>query len=191
MRPLLIYGSSEFGQVIRDLAFVCGYPVAGFVDDFNEGSEILGTFEKICSSHKCFDYDMALAIGYNNLGARWNVYKKVCAAGYSFPKLVHPHAYVRNLKNIGQGTFVMAGAIIDANAVLNDLVVAWPGVVVNHDSIVGENTFLSPNCTICGSVNIGANCFVGAGATIVDHVTVPNDFFIKAGALYKKKRGDD
>ena len=40
MKPLLIYGSQDFGRLVSDLAEQCGYRVVGFVDDLYSGEEI-------------------------------------------------------------------------------------------------------------------------------------------------------
>lgn len=184
MKPLLVYGSREFAVVIRDLVGQCGRTFAGFIDDFQSGADILGSLSEVAERCPPATHDMALAVGYNNLPARWDAYLRVKACGYDLPPLIHPRAYVRNPEKVGEGSLIMAGAIVDINAELGPLTVLWPGVVVNHDSSVAANTFLSPNCTVCGFVKIGANAFIGAGATIVDHVTVPAGSFVKAGALF-------
>jgi sugar O-acyltransferase (sialic acid O-acetyltransferase NeuD family) len=181
----LVYGSLDFGHVIRDLIGQCGYEFAGFVDDFNEGKEIVGTLEQAAQSHPPSGFRIAIAVGYNNLKARWEATQKALRAGYHLPVLIHPRAYVRSVEKVGAGTIIMAGALIDSNTLIEENVVIWPGAVVSHDSRVGANTFLSPNCTLCGFVTVGHSCFVGAGATITNQVTVPDESFIKAGAVYK------
>lgn len=189
MTELLVYGSREFGRVVKDLAEQCGYRVAGFIDDFHRGDGILGTFAEVAGRCPPARFEVAIAVGYRDLGARWAVRERVVAHGYRLPALVHPRAYVRDPARIGDGSFVMAGAIVDLQASLGPLVVVWPGAVVNHDSRVGENSFLSPHATICGCVTIGRQVFVGAGATIVDHVEVPAGTFVKAGSLYRGPLG--
>ena len=188
MDKFLVYGSLDFGRVLRDFIDQCGHEFAGFVDDFNEGEEVVGTLEQAVQSHPPSEFCMAIGVGYNDLKARWAVTQKASRSGYRLPALIHPRAYVRSAEKVGAGTVIMAGALIDSNTSIEENVVIWPGVVVNHDNRVGANTFLSPNCTLCGFVTIGRSCFVGAGATIVDHVTVPDESFIKAGAVYKEKK---
>ena len=185
MNKFLVYGSLEFGHVIRDFIDQCGYDFAGFVDDFNEGEEVVGTLEQAFQSHPPSRFRIAIAVGYNNLKARWEATQKALQAGYRLPVLIHPRAYVRSTEKVGAGAIVMAGALIDSNTFIEENVVIWPGVVVSHNSRVGTNTFLSPNCTLCGFVTIGRDCFIGAGATVVDHITVPDGSFIKAADLYK------
>lgn len=187
MKKVLVFGSQEFGGVIKALVAQCGYEFAGFIDDYNSGEEVLGGFDEVSRRYPPATHDLAIAVGYNNLLARWEVFQKVRRSGYVLPRLVHPQAYVHDLENVGEGSFVMAGAVVDVNARLGPLTVVWPGVVVNHDSGVAANTFLSPNCTVCGFVTIGEHCFVGAGTTIVDHVNVPRKSFLKAGSLYTAK----
>ena len=188
MANLLVYGSLEFGRVVRDLAIQCGHRFAGYIDDVHRGEEVLGPWEQVADRCPPPRFEVAVAVGYRNLGARWDVYERVKARGYRLPPLVHPRAYVRDPAGVGEGAFVMAGAIVDVAASIAPLVVIWPGAVVNHDSAVGENTFLSPNATVCGCVTIGRHVFVGAGATIVDHVEVPAGVFVKAGSLYRGPR---
>lgn len=182
---LLIYGSQELGRVIKSLTIDCGYEFEGFIDDFSTGEEIVGTYQNILKKYSAEHFGIVIAIGYNNLVARWQVYQKVLADGFFVPKLIHPRSYISNQSWLGIGTIVMAGVVVDLEVKIEDLCVLWPGVIVNHDSIIGANTFLSPNATICGSVSVGHSCFVGAGAIIVDHRKVPDKTFIKAGFLYK------
>lgn len=84
----------------------------------------------------------------------------------------------------------MNNAVIDMRTVLEELVVVWPGAIVNHDSIVGKNTFVSPNATICGFVNVGGHSFIGAGSVIVDRRNVPENSFIKAGEFLSENGSD-
>ena len=183
MAKLLVYGSKEFGQVIRDLIPQSGNEFAGFADDVNTGPGVIGDFSESLARCPPDKFEMVIAIGYRNLQARWAAYQKAKAAGYSFPKLIHPRAYVRNWEAVGDGSIVMAGALVDMNASLEELVVLWPGAVVNHHSSIGRNVFLSPNSTVCGFVEIGADSFVGAGAVITDHVAVPAGSFMLAYPL--------
>lgn len=187
MNKILVYGSRVLGRVVKDLIGQCDKDFVGFVDDYTTGPEIVGTFDEVRKAYPPTEYGMVIAIGYNDLAARWQIFQKAEVAGYQITSLIHPRAYVRDSNLVGRGALIMAGAVIDVNVRLAELVVVWPGVVVNHDSQIGANSFLSPNATVCGCVTIGANCFVGAGATIVDHRTLSSHSFVKAGALFTGK----
>jgi sugar O-acyltransferase (sialic acid O-acetyltransferase NeuD family) len=188
VKKILVYGSQDFGRIVRDLVEVCGEEFSGYIDDLYAGEEVLGTLAQVAKSFPPSEYSVALAIGYKNLAVRAQVAERVKEGGYELATLIHPRAYVRHRQGVAAGCLVMAGAVVDVGATLAEMVVVWPGVVVNHDSSIGANTFLSPNATICGFVQVGAGCFIGAGAVVVDHVQVPAGTFIKAGALYKEGR---
>lgn len=181
---LLVYGSGDLGRVARDLLARCGHEFAGFVNDFERGEGVLGGFDEVRERHRPGDFGMLIAVGYKDLAARWRVYERVKAAGYPLPALVHPAAYVHGAQAIGEGSMVMARAIVDMQARIAEACVLWPGANVSHDTSVGRNCFLSPNCTLCGFVNLGNDCFVGAGAVVVDHRQVPAGTRIKAGTVF-------
>lgn len=184
MKKILVYGSQEFGQVIKQLVPACGHEFIGFIDDYNTSEEVLGDLTQVAKSFHPDSYEIVLAIGYKHLHARLAIFQKLRAMGYATPSLIHPKAYVWNIDAISPGAIIMASAVVDVQANIGSLVVIWPGAVVNHNAIICTNTFLSPNATVCGYVSIGENCFVGAGAVIVDHAQVPPEAFIKAGVRY-------
>jgi sugar O-acyltransferase (sialic acid O-acetyltransferase NeuD family) len=183
----LIYGSKDFAIILRGFLEYHQMPFAGFIDDFSTGDGIIGSFSDVTLKYNPDEYEIVLGVGYTNLEARLQIFNKIKSAGFTIATLIHEKAYVRSPANIGEGSIVMAQACVDCNAVLEDVTVLWPGVVVNHDSRVGRNSFLSPNSTICGFVTIGENTFVGAGAVIVDHLEIPPGSFVKAGSLYAGK----
>lgn len=158
------------------------------VDDFSTEANILGTFELAMITHPPGQYGIALAIGYDNLMARWKVWQKIKDAGYPMPTLIHPRAYVADSAIVGAGTMIMAGAIVDVGAYVAEATVLWPGACVNHNAHIGTNTFISPSATVCGAAMVGRHTFVGAGAVVVDHVTVPDNTFIKATSCFTGRK---
>ncbi len=188
MKRILVYGSREFGQVVRDLAGQCGHPFAGFIDDVHRGPDILGTWQEVSREHDPGSHSVAMAIGYRHLRERRALCERVHARGYETPALIHPRAYVRDTAAVGAGSFVMAGGVVDFAARIGAFAVVWPGATINHHARIGTNTFISPNAAVCGYSVVGEDCFIGAGATIVDHRTVPSGSFVKAGAVYDGER---
>lgn len=184
---LLIYGASDFAHTVVELAQSCGHEVVGLIDDFSQKPGVLGTLAQITSSHPPSAYGLAMAIGYNDLNARWAAWRRIQATGYATPALVHPRAYVAKSASVGLGCLVMAGAVIDVRARIDDAVVVWPAACINHDAQVGTNCFLSPNSTLCGFVQLGANSFVGAGAAVVERSNVPPGSFIKMLSIFPQR----
>ena len=180
----LLYGSKDFASTVAELVRHCGHEVVGMIDDFSSGPSILGPLTYVRKTHPPSGHVIAMAIGYNNLPARWNVWEQIRAAGYQTPPLVHPRAYVADTARLEGGALVMAGAIVDVRARVGEASVLWPGACINHDSNIGNNTFVSPCATICGHVDVGAHSFIGAGAVVVDHCRLPESSYLKMLARY-------
>lgn len=180
-------GASSFGRLLRNLIEDTGQEFAGYIDDFNTGPHVLGRRSDL--GHRFFpqDFDLVMAVGYRHLPARLQIFAEASALGFRFPPFVHPRAYVSDKAEIGAGAMVMAGANVDAFAKVEKLAVLWPGAIVSHDSVIGENSFLSPGATVCGFVTVGGSTFMGAGSVVVDGVGVPSGSFIKAGTRYDRK----
>lgn len=181
---VLIFGSREFAQTVAVLVADCGHEVAGYIDDFASGPEILGKLDEVRLTHPASDFAVAIAVGYANLDARWEAWQRVRSLGYSAPALVHPRAYVAKSAHIAAGAMVMACAQVDVRACIGEIAVLWPGACISHDSTIGDNCFVSPNATVCGYVELGAHSFVGAGAAIADHTAVPAGTRIKMLSRY-------
>lgn len=187
MKPLLIIGASSFGRLVQVLAEDCGREVAGFIDDFNSGGEIVGDRGELGTRLSPARFDLALGVGYRHLTARRNIMATHVSQGFDFPPLIHPQARISRKARIGEGCLVMAGADVDAFARIDTLCVLWPGAIVSHDTVVGSNCFLSPGAVLCGFVTVGASTFVGAGSVVVDGTAIPADSFIKAGTRHSIK----
>src|SRR5258706_11011977 len=145
VKQILVYGSREFGQVVRDLAGQCGYRFAGFVDDIDRGPEILGAWQEVSRSHDPALHSVAMAIGYDHLRERRALYERVRAQGYETPPLIHPRAYVRDPAAVGAGAFVMAGAGAGFSARRRPLPPAWPAAPINPPAPRRAHTLLSPD----------------------------------------------
>ncbi|MCM3288522.1 hypothetical protein M3661_00060 [Paenibacillus sp. MER 180] len=187
MENVIIYGSQLFASYVKELAITCGHNVAGFIDDFHTGEHIIGTFDEVKKTFRSEEYKIVIAIGYNNLNARWDVYQKVIRSGYEVLSLVHPNAFVHESVKLGAGTIICTGSIIDLNTQIGELTFIWPGSIINHDCVVGNNNFLSPRTTMCGFSKVGDHCFIGAGTTIIDSNDVGNNAFIKAGTIFYRR----
>jgi len=78
-----------------------------------------------------------------------------------------------------------------ARGMLNDTVIAEraklaQGVVVGHNVVIGEGSFVGPSVTFCGSAKVGAGSTIGAGATINNGVKVGGHALVGIGSVVTK-----
>ena len=102
--------------------------------------------------------------------------------GARFATLISPAATVTPHSEIGDGSAVMAGAIIN-RARLGRHVIVNSGAIVEHDCEVGSNTFIGPGAVIGGFTKIGKNCFIGLGAKVGNGLTIGDNITVAMGAV--------
>jgi acetyltransferase-like isoleucine patch superfamily enzyme len=182
--PMLIYGCSDYANLLSVIAQDCGWVVAGFIDDYADCGQSLGNYANVSREYPPSQYSLAIGIGYSDLKSRRMVLKRCIADGWTMPSIIHPQSLVHPTAHVQMAAVIMHGAIVDVRASVGYGSVCWPGSIISHDSYLGNNCFLSPNATICGFVNTGHSCFFGASSVITERSSPPSGFFLKAGQRF-------
>lgn len=118
-----------------------------------------------------------VVIGVGDIDVRRSLFDRYDAW---FP-IIDPTAIVRG--DIGKAVQIMAGAVIQPNALIGDNTLVNTGARIDHDCIVGQHCHIAPGAVLCGGVRIGDGSFIGAGSIIVQGVKIPPGSFVPAGAL--------
>lgn len=111
--------------------------------------------------------------------------KRYEEAGAGFETLIAPTAIVTPNARIGEGTAVMAGAIVN-RAILQSHIIVNSGAIVEHDCLIGENTFIGPGAVIGGFTEIGRDCFIGLGARVGNNIKIGPGITVAMGAVVNK-----
>ena len=61
--------------------------------------------------------------------------ERLSKAGFTIPTIIHPFSYVSEISNIGEGTIIMAGAVVHVNAVIGKGCIINTSSSVDHDCI--------------------------------------------------------
>ena len=182
-RPIKIIGCGAHGRVVADIARAAGELVSGFIDD-EPGSapanlKAEGPTQEVISQFAA-THRFVVAIG--DAVARRSVAEMVLAAGGEFVTLIHPSAVIAPDVKIGQGTVVMAGAIINTGTTIGNFAIINTGAIVDHDNIIEDNVQIAPGCNLAGKVTCQRDCFIGTGATIIPRVVIGEGAYVAAGA---------
>ena len=183
-KSLIIFGAGGHGKVILDSAVKAGFAVEGFLDDMIDkknilGFDYLGTISDI--NKFAANYVFVCAIGENVARQKISTLK-----GIKWVTIVHPAVQIGLDVEIGSGTVVMAGVVINTSSRIGRHCIINTGAVVEHDCIISDYAHISPNATLCGGVTIGKGVWIGAGAVIKNGVSVCAEAVIGAGAVVVK-----
>lgn len=186
MNPgLHVIGAGGHAKVIVELACAAGFDIAGIYDDHHEGhSGVLGytVTGPIASLPDTPDTHAIIAFGNN----RFRQVLDRRLQHVSWATLVHPFSWVSSSAQLGPGTVVMAGVVVQAQATLGRHVIANTGCSIDHDCDVGDYVHLGPGSRLAGSVHLGEGSFLGIEASAIPGVTVGEWSIIGAGAVVSR-----
>ena len=87
---------------------------------------------------------------------------------------------------IGQGTVVMANAVINAGARIGAHCIINTSAVVEHDNRIADFVHISVGAKLAGTVSVGKRSWVGIAACVSNNIHICDDCMIGAGAVVIK-----
>ena len=186
MNNLIIIGASGHGKVIADIAKKNGYTEIAFLDD-NDHVQLCGDYNVIgrcntASQHK--NADFIVAIGNSEI--RSKIHTQLTENNLRIVSLIHPNATVAESVNIGTGTVIMAGAVINPDVTIGEGCIINTCSSIDHDCINDNYVHISVGSHLCGTVSIGNKTWIGAGATVSNNISICSNCMIGAGAVVVK-----
>lgn len=182
---LLIVGAGGHGKVIADIALEMNkWDEVSFLDDNEDLKTVLGlkVLGKLSDASKYIkDWDLFVAIGSNAIRAK--VVGRLEAQGATVPILIHPSAVVGTQVELGFGTAVMAGAVINCCSVIGKGCIINTAATVDHDNWIEDYVHISPGAHLAGTVRVGRESWLGIGCIISHNITVSRNCMIGAGAV--------
>jgi acetyltransferase EpsM len=122
-----------------------------------------------------------VAVGDNRIRAQ--CFCRGLASGLSPTTLVHRTAVISPLANIGRGTVLMPGVIVNADAIIGENCIVNTGAIVEHDCQIFDHVHISPRVVLGGGVTVGAYAHIGIGAVVLPGAKVGEGSIVGAGAV--------
>lgn len=191
----VIWGCAGHAKVLASIIKSQGGEVLALFDNRDVLSVIAGTpiyvgeagFNK-WASHTNFlsDINGIVAIGGNKGRDRIKIHTIFHKAGLMLPPLIHPSAFVCNTAFLGEGSQVLAQAVVAADSKIGISSIINHKASVDHECFIGNGAHIAPGATVCGCVKIGDNVLIGAGAVVLPRLKIGADSIIGAGAVVTK-----
>jgi sugar O-acyltransferase (sialic acid O-acetyltransferase NeuD family) len=182
---LLIIGASGHGRVVADIAIKMNrWQQIAFLDDDEEIQSPIRV-RVIGKSNDAFtyinEYDIFVAIGNNK--TREQIQTQLEMAGANIPTLIHPSAIIGEKVEVGIGTVVMAGVVINCCSTIGEGCIVNTGAVIDHDNVIEEYVHISPGARLAGTVKVGQGSWLGIGSVVSNNVNIISGCMIGAGAV--------
>lgn len=186
MKRLAVLGASGHGKVVADTAEVCGWNTVVFFDDAwpevlqNGAWTVEGDSTALFDTPSLFD-GVIVAIGNNEIRAEKLGWLDEVAA--DVVSLIHPSACVSRYAEIGRGTVVMPGVVVNAGSFIESGVILNTGCSIDHDCLIRTSAHISPGARLAGGVEVGDHSWLGIGCSVKQGISIGRDVIVGAGAV--------
>lgn len=194
---VLVVGAGGHAKVLIDALRLQHVDIIGATDEDPEkhessllGVPILGG-DEVVRRYPPKTVVLVNGIGSTGVtGRRRDVYCRFKASGYGFTTVVHPAATVADDVSLGDGTQIMAGAVIQVGTRIGCNCIVNTQASVDHDCRIGDHVHIAPGATLSGGVHVGDGVHVGSGAVIIQGIAIGAGCVIGAGAAVIREVGD-
>lgn len=183
-KDVIVIGGGGHAKVVIDCIRCAGDRVFGVLDDgLTPGTEILGA-RVLGGIDACRDYPdcfFVIAIGGN--AVRKSISQKLNVKWYT---AIHPSAVISQYAVIGEGSMILANAVVNPCAVVGRHCILNTASVVEHDNKIADFVHISPRAALAGNVTVGELTQVGIGSSVRQGISICGGCVIGAGAAVVK-----
>lgn len=188
IKQLIIVGASGHGKVVADIAIKMNrWDCVVFLDD-NTSIKKLIELDVVGTTIEAIKYkdkaDFFVAIGNNK--TRKKIQENFIVQGLNIVTLIHPNAVIGTDVEIGIGTVIMAGVVINSSTRIGNSCIINTCSSVDHDNEIKDYVHLSPGVRTAGNVTVNHTTWLGIGSIISNNVYICEECKIGAGALVIK-----
>lgn len=168
------------------------YKIAGYVVNERTAScsieyPIIGTDDDLMNLFQRGIKNAVVGVGYlGKSDLREKLYEHLKKIGFCLPIIRDPSAIVSEHVEIGEGTAIGKGAIINTGAEIGKMCIINTGAIIEHDCIVKDFSHISVGTVLCGNVQVGKASFIGANATVIQGKVIDSKCIVGAGTVIRK-----
>ncbi len=188
--PVLIIGGGGHAKVLIEALRLRMIEILGIVDAEPSlkggniaGIPVLGD-DSIIDRYQPGQTTLVNAIG--SVGIPWRrreVFERFKAKGFTFFTVIHPSSIIASDAELGEGTQIMAGAVVQTGSRIGRDSIVNTRASVDHDCTIGDHVHLAPGVTLSGDIRIGDTSHIGTGATLIQGITIGRRSLIGAGSV--------
>ena len=186
---LLIGGGGHCRSVIDVIESGTQFGVAGIVQQASEGPAsvlgypVLGNDDELPCLLRHTPWALVTVGHLKEVSLRKRLFGMLGELKAFMPVVISPRAYVSQHAQLGLGTVVLHGAIVNAATLLGENCIVNSMALVEHDVRIGAHCHISTGARLNGGVDVGAGCFIGSGAVIHQGVHIGEGSQIGAGCI--------
>lgn len=183
---IYLYGASGHCKVVIDILQSNDEEPTGIIDDNPKTEQLLGV-PVIHSSKFVEEVNQKMIVSIGDNAIRQKIVYKISG---NFHTAIHSKSTVSIFSKIGEGTMIMAGAIVNPDAIIGTHCIINTAAIVEHDCVIEDYVHLSPNAALAGGVTVGEGTHIGIGAVVIQGIKIGKWATIGAGSVIIKEVPD-
>lgn len=179
-RRIVVLGGGGHAKVVLATLQAAGWTVSGVYDDdpAKQGSSVLGV--PVVGRIADMDAPERAVIALGSGTTRELLADRF--PGTEWVPVVHPRAYVHESVDIGAGTVIFAGAVVQPDSSIGRHVIVNTGATIDHDCRVEDFVHLGPGCHLGGGVEVGRLAVLSTGSAVASGLRIGAGATLGAGA---------
>ena len=191
MKPLILLGGGGHCKSVIEAAVSSGRNILGILDipgtvgdpvlDFS----VIGTDDDI---PKYIDSaEFVITVGQiKSASLRIKLDELIHQSGGKLATIIASTANVSRWAKVGEGSVILHGAMVNADAHIGRNCIINTMVNIEHDAVVGDFCHISTGSMVNGNVVIGDKVFLGSQSITMNGISIASDCVITAGAFVHK-----
>lgn len=194
---LIIIGAGDHAKVLLDILLEQNYEVLGLIDKNVPKDSLVYGIPVLGDDAVVLNYDknkVSLVNGIGsvgNLNLRKKIYDFFKEKGYNFFSVIHPSSFVSKRVLLKEGVQVLPGVVINTDASIGENTIVNSNSTVEHGCIIGDNVHIAPGCTLSGCVSVGNCTHIGTGTSVIQGINIGSNVLVGAGSLVIKSIGNN
>jgi perosamine synthetase len=187
-KRIIIVGAGCHSKVVLNVLLKTGWEIYGYID-VKENKELLDVkyLGDDLVATEVLKECKNVVIGVNmQAEVRKKLFDRYKNLGYSFPAIVSPDAVVSSNLEIGEGSMIMDGVVVQPFVKIGKNCIVNTSASIDHDCVLGDNVNICPGVVVAGGVKFENDVFVGIGSTLIQSLNICNNVTIGAGAVVVK-----
>ncbi len=192
-KKIILIGNGNYAETLKFyIDNITDWEIVAYADEFIEGKDSLFNglpfinLSLLPEEYSNDKFEVIIGVGYHNMNKnRKRIYMKLKSMGYNLPNLIHPSSIINNTQ-MGDANIIMSNCVFEPNAVIGSNIIIWDGVLIGHNTFVGDHSHFAAVSMIAGNCRVGEGCFLGNHSTIKDGGVLADYTLVGAGTYVSK-----
>jgi sugar O-acyltransferase (sialic acid O-acetyltransferase NeuD family) len=192
MDKILLIGSGGHTRACIDVIETANqFEIVGLIEKDKEmnngnlGYPVMGIDNDLRDLRQKYSYAFITVGQIKSSETRIKLYYLIKELDFKLPVIISPQAYVTRHAQIGEGTIIMHGVIINANAKIGNNCIINNKSLIEHDAVIGDHCHIATGAIVNGEVQVGEGTFIGSGVITKQCISIGNNCIIGAGVVLK------